>query len=126
MELITLPPSHDLSMQDIIPFAAIVLEYPVAYVPVSYEQSDFLPWEVLDVYECVLNLEDERAFRTEKIEHIVCKFSCPNNLVRHSDLQISRMRDRLQALFKGRLLEAGIEGQLDIRHHQETHERVAL
>ena len=124
MELVILPPSHDLSIQDTVPFAAVILDYPVAYVPVSPDQTIFLPWEVLDVYECILMLHGHGK---ENGEHMICKFSCPNSLsTRKTLLQVPNLQARLRALLTSRLQNADVEGEIEIRHHQETHERVVL
>ncbi|KAH8104728.1 hypothetical protein BXZ70DRAFT_611993 [Cristinia sonorae] len=90
-ELLTIPED---SLQDIIPLAAAILEYPVGYVPLNPEQIIFLPWEVLDVYRCVLRVTDGQ--------------------------------ERMRELFTSRLGEAKVDGKIEVLHHQETHERVAL
>ncbi|TCD70900.1 hypothetical protein EIP91_001208 [Steccherinum ochraceum] len=123
IEFIVIPSPHELSIQDIVPFAAIILEYPVAYVPLSAEQDSFLPWEVLDVYECVLLMDGSGG---TKMEHVMCKFSCPECLSHHGALQVSQLRTRLKDLFSARLMQVDVQGQVEVRHHQETHERVAL
>jgi len=121
-ELLTIPSSHDTSTSDIIPFAAVILEYPIAYVPVSPDQSAFLPWEVLDAYECILMIEEGKT----KTRCTICKFSCPKSLSHYGGLGIDQLQEMLGKLFTTRVKCTDVEGHVEVRHHQETHERVAL
>ncbi|KAA1469864.1 hypothetical protein DENSPDRAFT_648321 [Dentipellis sp. KUC8613] len=104
----------------LVPLAAILLEYPVAYVPSSSEQSDFLENTPLDVYEYLLTGEDSK-------QHQLLKFSCPSAIGSlHPRLSPHALMLRMKTLFERRLGAAGIQQTLSMTHHVETHARVAL
>lgn len=71
----TLPSSitmnSSLPAESVIALAAVLLEYPVAYVPTTLD-SPFLSNVTLDVYECIISFE--------KTAHTLLKFSCPSEL----------------------------------------------
>ncbi|KAG6890622.1 hypothetical protein C0995_006598 [Termitomyces sp. Mi166 len=71
----TFPPSFtmksNLPAESAIPLAAVLLEYPVAYVPTTLD-SPFLSKVTLDVYECILSFGET--------VHTLFKFSCPSEL----------------------------------------------
>ncbi|EMD39858.1 hypothetical protein CERSUDRAFT_122030 [Gelatoporia subvermispora B] len=108
---LTLTPSSPTSMDanTLVPLAAFLLEYPVAYVPSpSSNDTIYLPDVPLDVYEYVISWTDTRQDR----EHVVLKFSCPNTIGQTvEDLGIERMVDRLTDHFKERLQVAGFLGR---------------
>lgn len=105
-----------------IPMAAVLIEYPVAYVPASLEQESFLSNVPLDVYECVLN------FNNSLNQHILLKFSCPSGIAKENPdiLGPSRIVERLIATFQPRLHSVIPGTELVVRHSSETLDRVAL
>lgn len=110
--------SSDTTTCDLIPFAAFLLEYPIAYIPANPEQSSFLPGVHLDVYECTL--VTGVSSDTMPKPHVFMKFSCPSGL---SSRNIS---DELTTRFFPRLEAVGLGSDFQVRRHQETHDRVAL
>ena len=105
---------------DAIPFAAIVLEFPIAYVPDSSEQTSFLENTPLDVYECSLPLQ----FGEHKLEHVMLKFSCPSELTKpqEPDKIEKGMRER----FSQRVHACGMTAEMVIKKTRVTLDRVAL
>ena len=105
---------------NIISLAAILLEYPVAYVLSSADQTAYLSGVTLDVYECVLAADGAT-------EHTVIKFSCPYSLgFEHSQLTPQAIATRMKAWFLPRLGKWRAEESFEVRHHTETQHRVAL
>ena len=103
----------------LIPLAALLLEYPVGYVPLGSDQTVFLSNIPLDVYECVL--EDSGEERT------LLKFSCPQCVGQSvARLAPDKVRGRLEDRFKPRLEAVDYPGRLEVRHTQETLPRVGL
>ncbi|KAK7677767.1 hypothetical protein QCA50_019319 [Cerrena zonata] len=121
----SLPLRFDISVdlsnpKDAIPLAAIVLEYPVAYVPDGSDQTTFLSNTPLDVYECSLSLRiDNHDF-----EHTFLKFSCPSGLdeMRSPD----KIKNKLQTRFSHRIRTCEIQTDITINVGQVTLDRVAL
>src|SRR4051812_31910616 len=60
-----------------VPLAAILLDYPVAYVP-SVSHNNFLGGVPLNFYECHLSVKTKRD---NKDTHTIMKFSCPTDLM---------------------------------------------
>lgn len=99
-----------------VPLAALLLEYPIAYVPedVSRPVLSHVP---LNIFQCFLNIEDQR--------HNLLKFSCPADLdaaQTQPDELIAQLRRSLEIRVSKRFPLAG----LDIERTKETMERVAL
>ena len=118
-----MPSERPLQITELVPLAAILLEYPLAYVPISSDQTSFLAGVPLDVYECVLTCPS----MLKAPEHILMKFSCPSVLAATNlELSVSRLEERLNARFAPRLKQAGLSGTFQIRHSTETLARVAL
>ncbi|TFY78947.1 hypothetical protein EWM64_g5068 [Hericium alpestre] len=110
------------TQQEIIPLAALLLEYPVAYVPISPEQSIFLPGVQLDVYTCMVGMPGDGD-----APHPLLKFSCPTLIgTQHLQLSPPAMRLRLEQRFEPRTLILGAGHVLTVTHHIETHDRVGL
>jgi hypothetical protein len=106
-----------------IPVAAILLEYPVAYVPTSSagDQTAFLSRELLDVYECLLM----NAGTLNR--HTLLKFSCPNIIgIEHTELSPKRLIERMKERFVPRLQIVDSRITLDIQVLAEKFDRVAL
>ena len=123
--VLTISPKIDIpqdlsSPVDAIPFAAIVLEFPIAYVPDSSEQTSFLENTPLDVYECSLPLQ----FGEHKLEHVMLKFSCPSELTKpqEPDKIEKGMRER----FSQRVHACGMTAEMVIKKTRVTLDRVAL
>ncbi|PCH40032.1 hypothetical protein WOLCODRAFT_136620, partial [Wolfiporia cocos MD-104 SS10] len=102
LKLSSQPP---LTITQLIPLAAFLLEYPAAYVPSSVDEASFLPHVQLDVYECSIN---RKAFGPEHMEeadqeHVFLKFSCPSNVgSSNAELSVPRMLERLTCRFAER------------------------
>ncbi|RDB17984.1 hypothetical protein Hypma_000744 [Hypsizygus marmoreus] len=121
---ITLP--SELTPEMAIPLAAVLLEYPVAYVPSSLSQSSFLSNVPLDVYECVLTFNGRQTVLPSK--HTLLKFSCPSELGKeHPDrLGNAHVTVSLKEKFKHRLQSSGIGASLEVLQNCQTLDRVAL
>lgn len=114
---LTLPPN--LSQETLIPLAAILLEYPVAYVPASSDQANFLGGVPLNVFSCGLT----SAFA----EHVLMKFSCPSDVgLQAENLSPTKLMEGLMDRFQERLDLIGAGWVLSLEYHKETHDRVAL
>ncbi|CCL99707.1 uncharacterized protein FIBRA_01729 [Fibroporia radiculosa] len=120
-----------LDSTDAVPLAAFLLDYPVAYVPASADQTSFLADVSLDVYECVFRpgvVEAQRLSLTNG-EHIVMKFSCPSAIYSAEEvgeLSAPKLTQRLSDKFGNRLREAGLPDSFLIRHTTQVHDRVSL
>lgn len=105
---------------DAIPLAAVILEFPIAYVPEGSDQTSFLSNTPLDVYECCLHLQTSN----HNTEHIFLKFSCP------SELSIAErpdtIKEKLLTQFSRRTRACGIQTDIAIKHTRVTLDRVAL
>ncbi|KAF9817290.1 hypothetical protein IEO21_03550 [Rhodonia placenta] len=110
--------SPTLEITDIVPLAAYLLEYPVAYVPCSEGQTSFLAGAALDVYECTFQAAEA---------HILLKFSCPSGIGElHPELSAGRLAESLRHRFGLRLRAAGLPDNLIVQHHTKTYDRVSL
>ncbi|KIM89222.1 hypothetical protein PILCRDRAFT_2484 [Piloderma croceum F 1598] len=117
--------SQELTQDLMIPVAAILLEYPVAYVPTSGagDQTAFLSRELLDVYECLLM---NAGIGTHN-RHTLMKFSCPNVIgVEHTELSPHRLIERMKERFVPRLQVVDSHTTLDIQVLAGKFDRVAL
>jgi len=105
----------------LVPLAALLLEYPVGYIPLDTNQTTFLCNAPLDVYECVLILDDSGE------EQTLLKFSCPR-CVSQSAARLAPevVQRRLVGRFQPRLEVVNYPGRLEIRYTQETLPRVGL
>lgn len=112
-----------LRVEDAVPLAAILLEYPVAYVPTSSAETSFLSGEALVVCECYL----EQELTPSPLRHTLIKFSCPNSIAQNNEhLSPRRLAQRLQEHFAPRVGEMGEAVSLKIHISTETLDRVAL
>ncbi|KAI0670837.1 hypothetical protein C8Q78DRAFT_1032257 [Trametes maxima] len=110
-------------------FAACILEFPVAYVPMVEKGGDpFLAGVPLDVYECILEVDASAGLQTGLPDrHIMLKFSCPQPVrlgLHHLDPEA--IASDLTQRFEKRIGEAGFPGRMVVRHLTETSDRVAL
>lgn len=96
----------------LIPLAAVLLGYPVAYVPADDADGAFLAHTPLDVYTCTVRAH---------APHTLLKFSCPAGL---SGLAPPQITDVLATRFGPRVRELGLA--LSIEHATEVMDRVAL
>ncbi|KAF8903120.1 hypothetical protein CPB84DRAFT_1774870 [Gymnopilus junonius] len=96
----------DITIESAVPLAAILLDYPVAYVPTSTE-NNILSNVPLNFYECLLivggNIENQRH------EITIMKFSCPAELTNGQgrNLDPDRTVKLLQNIFSARLEQIG-------------------
>lgn len=120
---ISVTSSQELTQELMIPIAAILLEYPVGYVPISNIQTSFLSGELLDVYECHITRSDSGPSNW----HTLLKFSCPTIVgIEHSELSPQNLIERLKKRFIPRLQEAHSHMAMDIHVSAEKLDRVAL
>ncbi|KAI0771401.1 hypothetical protein BC629DRAFT_1531678 [Irpex lacteus] len=116
-----------ITTSDFIPFAAILLEYPVAYAPMvellDSSSLGFLSGVELVVYSCRLTWPSPHTHETNDASatsQTFMQFSCPSQF---GDLDIaSRLRER----FGTRIAETGLQCELVITSRKEQWERVAL
>jgi hypothetical protein len=115
-----------LTQEILVPLAATLINYPVAYVPISAVQTSFLGGQPLDVYEVTVLPEPPRTSSLQNHrQHTLLKFSCPCSLAeRDHELSPERITDRLQSQFQGRLFSVGLS--LSVHHQVEILDRVAL
>jgi len=115
-----------LTQEILVPLAATLISYPVAYVPASVIQTSFLGGQPLDVYEAIVFPETRHTSSSRNFrQHTLLKFSCPCSLAeRDHKLSPNRITNRLQSQFQGRLLSIGLS--LSVQHQVKTLERVAL
>ncbi|TFK40811.1 hypothetical protein BDQ12DRAFT_468320 [Crucibulum laeve] len=123
---ISLPPY--MTQETAVPLAALLLDYPIAYVPCSPEQANFLSNVPLDVYECRLALELEPG---SEQEHTLMKFSCPCAISEvDTELVPQRMQERLRRNFELRMKTLGPSEnrmpRVRVLHSTKTMDRVAL
>lgn len=122
----------NLTLSTLVPLAAVLLEYPVAYVPSDDPTTAFLSNELLDVYECVIPLAGGgRMPRGPTREQTIIKFSCPQIMGReYSGLSPKQISKQIGDVFGPRLIEAtkGEERSpsMEVRHTTVTLDRVAL
>ena len=115
-----LPIAADCS-QDIIPLAAVLLEYPVAYILDNTIKGPFLSNIDLQVFACSLWLGDALSSATEG-RHTFLQFSYPDSLVE----QVGDIAQQLHTRFTRRFTVAGIPHTLEIGSRTERLDRVAL
>ncbi|KAF9221561.1 hypothetical protein BS17DRAFT_710768, partial [Gyrodon lividus] len=115
-----------LTQEILVPLAAVVIDYSVAYVPASSEQTSFLGGEALDIYSVSFKGPSyPNSSSTLKQEHVVLKFSCPRVLVsKHAELSPGTVMEKLRVKFESRLESVGIH--MSVAHRTETLDRVAL
>ena len=106
-----------------VPIAAILLEYPVIYVPTSANQLTFLSGEPLHVYECLLNNE---IHGTLPQDHSLLKFSAPCRVSTIPRLSPENIENKLKTLYETRLKDSGCNLTLTVQHDTKVFDRVAL
>jgi hypothetical protein len=116
-----------LTQENLVPLAATLIGYPVAYVPISADQTSFLSGQPLDVYEATIVPATSCAssLQSSNQSHTLLKFSCPRLLAEtNCELFPERVTKRLQLQFRERLSSIG--SSLLVHHHVEVMDRVAL
>ncbi|KAF8073715.1 hypothetical protein FPV67DRAFT_1666466 [Lyophyllum atratum] len=110
----------NLPPESAIPLAAVLLEYPVAYIPASLKHP-FLSNVSLDIYECALTFD-------QNAPHTLLKFSCPSELARsHPDvLGPAHIITCLTKKFTARIQNMGPGASLEVLQSTQTMDRVAL
>ncbi|KAG1750923.1 hypothetical protein EDD22DRAFT_957877 [Suillus occidentalis] len=116
-----------LTQENLVPLAATLIGYPVAYVPISVDQTSFLSGHSLDVYEAsvVPATSCTSSLQNSNQAHTLLKFSCPRSLA-ETDCELfpERIIKCLQSQFLERLSSIGLS--LLVHHHVEVVDRVAL
>ena len=97
-------PAH-VSLETVVPLAAVLLDYAVAYVP-SAGYENVLSGIPLDFYECILAYHKAGG---QEATHTVMKFSCPAGLAQGGPTGSERIIQALQTMFAERLLSSGDE-----------------
>jgi CRP-like cAMP-binding protein len=116
-----------LTQDNLVPLAATLIGYPVAYVPISADQTSFLSGQPLNVYEAIVvpGTPCASSLRGSNQPHSLLKFSCPRLLAEtNRELSPERVTKRLQSQFRESL--SSIELSLLVHHHVEVMDRVAL
>jgi hypothetical protein len=118
---VTLPP---IGLEVAVPLAAILLEYPIGYVPKEayFSHTSRI---ALDIYNCLISLEPDLDGSTSSQppakQHSFLKFSCPAALL---DARV--IINMLKVHFTPRLQHLGKNTTLMIQHTTETLDRIAL
>ncbi|KAG1881948.1 hypothetical protein C8R48DRAFT_766923 [Suillus tomentosus] len=116
-----------LTQDNLVPLAATLIGYPVAYVPISANQTSFLSGQPLDVYEATVvpATSCTSSSPSSNQSHTLLKFSCPCLLAEtNPELFPKRVTKRLQSQFRQSLSSIG--SSLLVHHHVEVMDRVAL
>ena len=111
----------------LIPLAAVVIDYPVAYFPAFPVQTSFLEGEALDIYTVSFKWITNTSDFTLDFgrEHVLLKFSCPQVLAsNYAELSPSIVIRKLKVKFAASLGRIGT--CVFVTHRTETLERVAL
>lgn len=114
--------------ESLVPFAAVLLEYPVAYVPPP-TITGFLSGEPLEVYECTISPTSIAGDSSSWIPktHSLLKFSCPRSISdQYPHLRPDTLKHRIGNHFASRIAEACLDATVTVSHHTEVHDRVAL
>jgi hypothetical protein len=127
VETITISPGVGLGQDVMVPLAAILLEYPVAYAPTSPAQSSFLSGVCLDIYDCILTRPHHIADHVIPLTHTFLKFSSPHRLgLEHPSLSPSKLISDIATRYESRLKELECDFVLNIQHHTKTFDRITL
>lgn len=115
----------DTTFETVVPLAAILLDYLVAYVPYpSYPNT--LSGVPLDFYEYILTSPSHDS--TLNLNHSIIKFSCPTSLREDfTQLKPEIVTLKLEAIFADRLSAARAGGATTrVKHSSETVDRVVF
>lgn len=117
-----LPPN--LSMVTLIPLAAVLLDYPIAYVPESESQTSFLSGTPLVVYRCRLVGKPQGDEDNDK-QHVLLQFSCPVSL-ENSMVSTRKTVSFLEHTFQPRVAQILSKYVLHVDYEHVALDRVAL
>ncbi|KXN88077.1 hypothetical protein AN958_07536, partial [Leucoagaricus sp. SymC.cos] len=113
-----------------IPLAAILLDYPVAYVPSSENQTTFLSGVPLVLYRCCIIFPAQRPEGgvNRGKEHTLFQFSNPALLADDSAgaMSVERTLDHLKPTFEPRILHSFPGSTFRVDHERIALDRVAL
>ena len=115
----------DTAFETVVPLAAILLDYLVAYVPYpSYPNT--LSGIPLDFYEYILTIPSHDSMLD--LNHSIIKFSCPASLGEDfTQLIPENVTRKLAAIFADRLSAAWAGGvTIRVKHSSETLDRVVF
>ncbi|KAG1751127.1 hypothetical protein EDB19DRAFT_1275541 [Suillus lakei] len=118
---------NGLTQENLVPLAATLIGYPIAYVPISADQTSFLSGQPLDVYEAIVVPEASciSSLQSSNQSHTLLKFSCPCLMAEtNCELSPECVIKRLQSQFQESLSSIG--SSLLVHHHVEIMDRVAL
>ncbi|KAF8964404.1 hypothetical protein BDZ97DRAFT_1816376 [Flammula alnicola] len=124
----------DITIETAVPLAAVLLDYPIAYVP-SPSYNNVLSGLPLDFYECVLISRGGDQSIGGKAENqddsrTIMKFSCPTEMASEEDsnrLQPERMMAELKEMFMERLRLIGdTTMEVTIVHSTQTLDHVTF
>lgn len=133
----TTPLSHslpnDIPVETAVALAAVLLDYPVAYVPSASHQG-VLSGIPLDFYECFLSFDDairKNELGEREIIRCVMKFSCPAELghirsTEYPGLQPQTMIQNLRDLLQTRIGNSSSMRIATIGHSIHTLDHVAF
>ena len=110
-----------LTTVELIPLIGFLLEYPVAYIPESREQRDFLSGVPLDIYKCFItnsNSNDPQGVTP------LLKFSCPVDIT--PSLSPSVLMNNLKDRVTARLSPLDRGCTVLVNHEVREFDRVAL
>ncbi|KZT25408.1 hypothetical protein NEOLEDRAFT_1065507, partial [Neolentinus lepideus HHB14362 ss-1] len=127
------PATLELTLQDsygpesLVPLAALLLEYPIAYTVTSTSSQAILGGVPLDVYQCIVKHPAVSTHAsTQQEDTSLIKFSCPSHLAAsNSHLRPSRIVDKVSKRFLNRIQRLA-DVRMDIRYHVEGLDRIAL
>ncbi len=125
--MISLPDDEGRSTGDMVAFAACILEFPVAYVPIpdGPEGGAFLAGEPLDVYDCVLVPHTSQTQAHSEAQSLI-KFSCPQAIgLKVPELSPKSLIERLTTRFAERV-ESTTSRAFVVCHSVQTLDRVAM
>jgi hypothetical protein len=117
--------TSDATFEIVVPLAAILLDYLMAYVPYpSYPNT--LSGVPLDFYECIITIPGHDSMLN--LNHPIIKFSCPAGLQEEfTQLKPENVTLKLAAIFADRLSAARVGGVIaHIKHSSETVGRVVF
>ena len=126
-DALVFPLSEVYAQEILVPLAAVVIDYPVAYVPAFSAQTSFLEGEPLDVYTVSFKWTTKSSDFTLGFgrEHVLLKFSSPQVLASHyAELLPGTVIRKLRAKFAASLERIGT--CVFVTHCTETLARVAL
>jgi hypothetical protein len=126
VEITSLALGAGLEREVMVPLAAFLLEYPVAYVPTPNETS-FLAGVCLDVYDCTLIRSHHVTENVLLQDHSFLTFSSPHQLGSENlDLSPPSLLRKLNTRYRSRLREITSNCALETHHRTESFDRVAL